>query len=212
MADGGKKENSVEITCGVLVPNVQPDEFKEAVNDAIAYVMDGRDLDSFDDEGRRVARKLRARGLDSNVTVIPGGSGTGGELVDIVFHLVTSTGASVVAYDVWKHIVLPQLQVRWGRQALLEKVAVAKKAAKAEKKKAKEAEGQGESKKAKKAKKEVKDHGEKKGKKKDKNAVESPVLDAAKREKKTRRAPDAAVTESAQPSARSRKKASKVQE
>ena len=132
-------ENAVEVSCEVLLHDVSTDEFREAVEDAVALVKNGGHFGSFDERGREIAQVVREASLEVHVTVVPDGMGTAGELVDALFQIAVVHGPiSIAAYDVWKHLILPQLQERWGRQALIEKRKESKRARKAAEKLEKE--------------------------------------------------------------------------
>ncbi|WP_167760301.1 DUF1682 domain-containing protein [Paraburkholderia pallida] len=120
-------EDAVEVSCEVLAHEVSTDEFRTAVEDAVAFVKNGGKFASFDERGQKMAQAVRESALEIQVTVVPDGMGTAGELIDALFHIAVVKGPiSIAAYDVWKHLILPQLQERWGRPALMEKRKQAK--------------------------------------------------------------------------------------
>lgn len=74
--------------------------------------------------------KALPKELGQLLSIKPAGAGLGS--VDL---LIGALGP--VAWDVWKHVLLPQIRARWGDDAIKAKAAAAKKAAAAAKKSSK---------------------------------------------------------------------------
>jgi hypothetical protein len=128
-------DSVVTITCETLIPKLSAPEVKDAIKFVISEVAKGGDVDDLDKEGKALAKTLRAKKFSSTVSVDTEGMGSAPELLSILVTL--GTGGGVVAYDVWKRIVLPRLEVRWGRPALQEQAKQERKAKKAADKQAK---------------------------------------------------------------------------
>jgi len=133
-----KKEASVvEISCETLVPGMTAEELKDLIEQILvdAATSDASDLDK---TGQALANKIGKKSFSSRVTVQKEGMGISPDLLTAAITLIT-TGTGIVAHDLWKHLVVPRLDMAYGRPAFKEKLRKQRKAEKAAEKAAKQA-------------------------------------------------------------------------
>lgn len=105
---------------------ISVEELQLAIDELLSELTDGSDMHLGPTE-ELLRQQYVATGSSLSVSLTTEGEGADLSLVDHVITIVSQSGlAYVIAYDVWKKIILVQLEHRFGKPALREKAGPGK--------------------------------------------------------------------------------------
>lgn len=113
------ENDEAELTLELVGEPVSAERLQHDIVRLLEEIRQGKDLELDDSEAEELIAELRAASVPISVKVSQPEKGTG--LVDLVVHIINSGPVAIIAYDVWKRILLPQLVMKYGRTPWVEK-------------------------------------------------------------------------------------------
>lgn len=129
--DESEEIEEVELILELKGTPISAEALKADIEGLLDDIRAGVRLELEDDSAAALISNLRDASVPIEVGVSKEEMGTG--VVDLLVHIMYSGPVTIVAYDIWKKILLPQLVAKYGRKPFNERQATSSKKTRASK-------------------------------------------------------------------------------